>query len=71
MNVFISQEVEQAANKTGYDFDEVIEPAHNKDYYRLPFGEFVLSLVKTVREQQLIVDMQQKQIEIWKDRGRN
>ena len=47
---FIAQEVEKAANETGYDFSGVIKPKSNKDLYSLSYAEFVVPLVKAVQE---------------------
>ena len=63
MSGFIAQEVEIAAKQSGYDFDGVIKPAHDKDHYRLAYAEFVVPLVKAVQEQQQIIGSQQKQID--------
>ena len=57
MTGFIAQEVEQAAQQSGYDFDGVIKPAHNKDHYRLAYAEFVVPLVKAMQEQQTMIDL--------------
>jgi trimeric autotransporter adhesin len=63
MSGFIAQEVEKAATEAGYDFDGVIKPAHDKDHYRLAYGEFVVPLVKAVQEQQTIINNQNKKID--------
>ena len=60
MSGFIAQEVEKAADETGYDFDGVIKPAHDKDHYRLAYGEFVVPLVKAMQEQQATIEEQKK-----------
>jgi hypothetical protein len=58
---FIAQEVEEAAQKCGYNFDGVnIPESEDKGYYGLAYSSFVMSLVKAVQEQQaLILDLQQ------------
>ncbi|MDP4261871.1 MAG: tail fiber domain-containing protein [Bacteroidota bacterium] len=63
MSGFIAQEVEKAAQNAGYDFDGVIKPAHDKDHYRLAYGEFVVPLVKAVQEQQKMIEDMKKEIE--------
>jgi hypothetical protein len=63
MSGFIAQEVERDAQQSGYDFDGVIKPQHEKDHYRLAYGEFVVPLVKAVQEQQAIIENPQKQID--------
>lgn len=47
---FIAQEVEKAANETGYDFSGVIKPKSSKDLYSLSYAEFVVPLVKAAQE---------------------
>jgi trimeric autotransporter adhesin len=59
---FIAQEVEQAAKKTGYDFDGVRIPKTEKEYYSLSYSSFVVPLVKAVQEQQQIIHSQQKML---------
>lgn len=49
---FIAQEVEQAAKKSGYDFDGLKAPKTDKDYYSLSYASFVVPLVKAVQEQE-------------------
>ena len=53
---FIAQEVEEAAQKTGYDFDGVYHPQQSHDVYSLAYAEFVVPLVKAVQEQQKQID---------------
>ncbi len=60
---FIAQEVEAAANKTGFDFSGVDKPKNDQDQYALRYAEFVVPLVKAVQEQQAIIDEQNKKIE--------
>lgn len=64
MSGFVAQEVEQAAHQSGYDFDGVVKPAHEKDHYRLAYSEFVVPLVKAVQEQQAVIEQQNKKIEL-------
>jgi trimeric autotransporter adhesin len=57
---FIAQEVESAAEKTGYDFSGIQKPSNEKDTYAVRYAEFVVPLVKAVQElatanEQLIV----------------
>jgi hypothetical protein len=47
---FIAQEVEGAANRTGYDFSGVDKPVNGKGLYGLRYSEFVVPLVKAVQE---------------------
>jgi hypothetical protein len=59
---FIAQEVEKAANATGYDFSGIIKPKTDEDHYSLSYDAFVVPLVKAVQEQQQIIDTQNKKI---------
>jgi len=61
---FIAQEVEKAAQKTGYDFDGVKTPATDKQYYSLSYASFVVPLVKAVQEQQQTIETLKKQNEL-------
>jgi trimeric autotransporter adhesin len=60
---FIAQEVEKAADSTGFDFDGIKKPQNDKDHYSLSYEEFVVPLVKAVQEQQQQITDQQKEIE--------
>jgi hypothetical protein len=60
---FIAQEVEQAADETGFDFDAVKKPQNDKDHYSLSYQEFVVPLVKAVQEQQKEIADMKKEIE--------
>lgn len=53
---FIAQEVEQAANETGYDFSGVDKPKNQNDLYGLRYAEFVVPLVKGMQEQQKTIE---------------
>jgi len=53
---FIAQEVEKAADETGFNFDAVKRPQNDKDHYSLSYEEFVVPLVKAVQEQQRMID---------------
>ncbi len=71
MTGFVAQEVEKAARASNYDFDGVILPTHDKDHYRIAYGEFVVPLVKAVQElseqtieQNKIIEQQNKKIEM-------
>ncbi|MCD6013882.1 MAG: hypothetical protein K0Q79_3744 [Flavipsychrobacter sp.] len=59
---FIAQEVEQAANETGYNFDGVHKPTNENDNYSLVYAEFTVPLVKAVQEQQQVILQQQASI---------
>lgn len=47
---FLAQEVEQAANASGYDFSGVTVPRNDKEVYTLSYEQFVVPLVKAVQE---------------------
>jgi trimeric autotransporter adhesin len=59
---FIAQEVEQAANATGYDFSGIIKPKTDQDHYSLSYDAFVVPLVKAIQEEHLIIAEQAKKI---------
>jgi hypothetical protein len=60
---FVAQEVEKAAKEAGYDFSGVDAPKNDNDFYGLRYGDFVVPLVKTVQEQQVIIQQQQAMID--------
>ena len=60
---FIAQEVETAANNTGYDFSGIIKPKLGQGHYSLSYESFVVPLVKAVQEQQHAIDELKKQNE--------
>ena len=60
---FIAQEVESAANATGYNFSGLSKPQNDKSIYGLAYSEFVVPLVKSVQEQQNMISEQQALIE--------
>jgi hypothetical protein len=53
---FIAQEVEEAAQKIGYDFSGVDAPKNENDFYGLRYAEFVVPLVKGMQEQQKLIE---------------
>ena len=59
---FLAQEVEQAAIKAGYDFSGVSKPKGDVKFYSLAYAEFVIPLVKSVQEQQIIIEVQKNEI---------
>jgi hypothetical protein len=60
---FIAQEVEKAADESGFDFDGVKKPQNDKDHYSLSYQEFVVPLVKAVQEQQKEISDLRREIE--------
>ncbi len=59
---FIAQEVEQAAQTSGYHFSGIIKPKKEGDHYSLSYDAFVVPLVKAVQEQQQVIESQNKKI---------
>jgi hypothetical protein len=60
---FIAQEVESAANATGYDFSGIIKPKTTEDHYSLSYESFVVPVVKAIQEQQQMINELKKQNE--------
>jgi hypothetical protein len=60
---FIAQEVENAANETGFVFDGIIKPKSEKDHYGLSYASFVVPLVKAMQEQQQIITTQNEELQ--------
>jgi trimeric autotransporter adhesin len=58
---FVAQEVEKAAEETGFDFSGVDKPRRADGYYGLRYAEFVVPLVKAVQEQQAEIEELKKQ----------
>jgi trimeric autotransporter adhesin len=63
MTGFIAQEVEKAANVSGYDFSGVQVPKNPNELYSLRYSDFVVPLVKAVQELSQKNDQQQKEID--------
>jgi len=67
---FIAQEVEQAAQKLGFDqFHGVDQPESERDHYGLRYAEFVVPLVRAVQElntqnEQLMAELEVVQAEL-------
>ncbi len=53
---FVAQEVEKAANKSGFNFSGVVKPHNDKDPYGIRYAEFTVPLVKATQEQQIIIE---------------
>lgn len=60
---FIAQEVEEAANQSGFIFSGIDKPASPDGFYALRYADFVVPLVKAVQEQQQVIEKQQQQID--------
>lgn len=61
---FIAQEVEIAANLVGYDFSGIDKPKSSKGQYGLRYSDFVMPLVKGMQEQEIIIEEQNKRLDI-------
>lgn len=59
---FLAQEVEFAAQASGYDFSGIDTPKEGHDAYGIRYAEFVVPLVKAIQEQQEIIEGQKKEI---------
>jgi trimeric autotransporter adhesin len=59
---FIAQEVEAAAKKLGFNFSGVQAPKNGNGLYSLRYSDFVMPLVQAVKEQQVIIEAQEKKI---------
>jgi trimeric autotransporter adhesin len=60
---FIAQEVEKAAQRSGYDFDGLKAPKTDREYYSLSYASFVVPLVKAVQEQEGVIARQEQRID--------
>ena len=60
---FLSQEVEKAAEESGYDFSGVDKPQDTNGMWGLRYAEFTVPLVKAIQEQQQMIEQQQVLIE--------
>jgi len=58
---FIAQEVEKAANATGYNFSGIIKPKTAEEHYGLSYESFVVPLVKGMQEQQQMINELKRQ----------
>ena len=59
---FIAQEVEKAAQSSGYSFSGIIRPNSPEDHYSLSYESFVVPLVKAVQEQQGTIGSLRQQV---------
>ena len=65
---FLAQEVQQAALLTGYDFSGVSIPKNKNSLYGINYAELVVPLVKAVQELKVIVEQQQNEIILLKEK---
>jgi hypothetical protein len=57
---FIAQEVERAADATGYNFSGLIRPKTEGEHYSLSYESFVVPLVKAIQEQEQVINALKK-----------
>lgn len=55
---FSAQQVRAAATAVGYEFSGVQEPLNDLDHYKISYSEFVVPLVKSVQQQQELIEKQ-------------
>jgi hypothetical protein len=61
---FSAQQVEQLAKNIGYDFSGVQVPQNDKQHYSISYADFVVPIVKSIQEQQVMIEKMQKTIEL-------
>jgi hypothetical protein len=61
---FIAQEVEKAAKASHYEFSGYAAPKNQYQLYTLSYEQFVVPLVKAMQEQQGIIEMLEKRLEV-------
>ncbi|MES2647622.1 MAG: tail fiber domain-containing protein [Bacteroidota bacterium] len=64
---FLAQDVEKIAKDLGYEFDGVHAPSGSRDHYSLAYSQFIMPLVKSVQEQQVIIESQKSDIDQLKE----
>ncbi len=68
---FIAQEIEEAMLASNYDFSGLVKPEDlTKDNYKVSYVTFVVPLVQAVQEQQEVIEIQNKKIELLESRLR-
>ena len=67
---FVAQDVEKAAQESGYEFSGVDKPKNEKDFYGLRYAEFVVPLVKAMQQQQLQLDAMKTEIQLLKEQNK-
>ena len=53
---FIAQEVEGLLTELNTDFSGLVRPKNEHDFYSIRYAEFVVPIVKSVQEQQLLIE---------------
>jgi predicted RNase H-like nuclease (RuvC/YqgF family) len=60
----LAQEVEQAMQESGYtNFTGIDVPKNNKEVYALRYLDFIMPMIKSIQEQQKIIEAQSQKIE--------
>lgn len=60
---FLAQDVEKAAKESGFDFPGIDIPKNEKEVYSLRYVDFIMPMVKAIKELNAIIEKQQKEIE--------
>lgn len=58
---FLAQDVEQAAKDCGFVFPGIDVPQNDKEVYTLRYVDFIMPMVKSIQEQQVLIDALQKE----------
>ena len=58
---FIAQDVEKAAQESGFNFPGIDVPRNDKEVYTLRYVDFIMPMVKGMQEQQQMIDDLKKQ----------
>jgi len=64
---FIAQDVEQAAKETGFAFPGIDIPKNEKEAYSLRYVDFIMPMVKSIQEQQTIINQLQSENQALKE----
>ncbi len=59
---FLAQDVEKAAQESGFTFPGIDIPKNENEVYTLRYTDFIMPLVKATQEQQDIIEEQEKEI---------
>ena len=53
---FLAQDVEQAARESGFEFPGIDVTKNESEVYTLRYVDFIMPMVKSIQEQQMIID---------------
>ncbi|HOD10942.1 MAG TPA: tail fiber domain-containing protein, partial [Flavobacterium sp.] len=61
---FLAQDIEKIIKEIGYDFDglHIPEIGNSTDTYSVAYSQFIMPIVKSIQEQQTIIETQKNQI---------